>query len=144
MGKFEPLAFKGVRFAWTEPQLMGIVNLTPDSFSDGGDYFEKDRAIQHGWDQYRAGATIIDLGAESTRPGATMVSAEEELHRLLPVIEALVELPIPLSVDTYKAEVARRVLKAGAAIINDVTGLGAEPELGKAVAEAGAVLVIGH
>jgi len=104
------------------PLVMGIVNLTPDSFSDGSLYLEADAAIAHARALVAEGADMLDLGAESTRPGAQPVSAENELRRLLPVLEALRDAGVPLSVDTFKPEVMRRVLDAGADMINDIYG----------------------
>jgi dihydropteroate synthase len=104
------------------PLVMGIVNLTPDSFSDGSLYLETDAAIAHARALAAEGADLLDLGAESTRPGAQPVSAEHELQRLLPVLEALRDVGVPLSVDTFKPEVMRRVLDAGADMINDIYG----------------------
>lgn len=104
------------------PMVMGIVNLTPDSFSDGSLYLRADAAIAHGRSLVAEGADMLDLGAESTRPGAQPVPAEVELGRLLPVLEALRDAGVPLSVDTFKPEVMRRVLDAGADMINDIYG----------------------
>ena len=105
--------------------VMGILNLTPDSFSDGGQFTTVDQAVKRGLEMTQEGADILDLGAESTRPGAEPVSLEEECRRLLPVVEALSrEVETPISIDTYKAEVARRCLDVGASIINDVTAMG--------------------
>lgn len=104
------------------PLLMGVVNITPDSFSDGNQYLHTENAIAHAKQLIAEGADILDLGAESTRPGANPVSVSEELDRLLPVIEALKDLNVPISVDTFKPAVMRAVLKAGADIINDITG----------------------
>ncbi|MFC4202403.1 dihydropteroate synthase [Candidimonas humi] len=104
------------------PLVMGIVNLTPDSFSDGSLYLETDAAIAHARALAAEGADLLDLGAESTRPGAQPVSAEHELQRLLPVLEALRDVGVPLSVDTFKPEVMRQVLDAGADMINDIYG----------------------
>jgi dihydropteroate synthase len=106
------------------PLLMGVVNVTPDSFSDAARYFEPTAAVEHALDLVAQGADILDIGGESTRPGATPVAAAEELRRVLPVITALAErIATPLSIDTYKASVAREAVAAGAQIINDVTGL---------------------
>lgn len=125
--------------------VMGILNVTPDSFSDGGRYLALDAAVRRGLEMVEEGADIVDVGGESTRPGATPVSAEEEMARVLPVIEALApRLPVPVSVDTYKVRVARAALAAGATIVNDVWGLRADPEMADAVAAAGAAVVIMH
>jgi len=116
--------------------IMGILNITPDSFSDGGKFFDLDLAVRHALDMVEKGADIIDIGGESTRPNAAPVTLEEELNRVMPVLEKLLdELDVPVSVDTYKAEVARQALQAGAHIINDVWGLKADPDLAKVTAE---------
>ncbi|TLM99455.1 dihydropteroate synthase, partial [bacterium] len=116
--------------------VMGILNITPDSFSDGGRFFDYDIAINHAKEMVEQGADIIDIGGESTRPTADPVSQDEELRRVMPVLKRLLaELKVPVSVDTYKAEVARQALEAGAHIINDVWGLKADPEMAKTVAQ---------
>lgn len=116
--------------------VMGILNITPDSFSDGGRFFDYDVAVKHARKMVELGADIIDIGGESTRPTADPVSLEEELRRVLPVLKRLVaEIDVPVSVDTYKAEVARQALEAGAHIINDVWGLMADPDMAKTVAQ---------
>jgi len=109
-------------FDLERPLVMGIVNVTPDSFSDGGDHFDPDAAIAHGLRLQRDGAHILDLGGESTRPGAPAVSADEELRRVLPVVEGLRDCGVPVSVDTFKPEVMKAVLDAGADMINDIYG----------------------
>jgi dihydropteroate synthase len=111
---------------------MGILNVTPDSFSDGCEIFDEPaRALARAHAMVEAGAALLDVGGESTRPGAALVSPDEELRRVLPVIEALVrELPVPVSVDTRKAAVARAAIAAGAAIVNDVSGLAHDPGFG--------------
>lgn len=125
--------------------LMGILNLTPDSFSDGGEFSERDRAVEHARRMAAEGADIIDVGGESTRPGATPVSAHEEQARILPVIEALAgDGRFVISVDTYRAETARLAVAAGAHIVNDVHGLQREPDVARLAAETGAGLVIMH
>lgn len=127
--------------------IMGILNVTPDSFSDGGRYARRDAALKHALQMVAEGADIIDIGAESTRPyaGAVKVSAEEELERLLPVLERLVkEVPRPISVDTYKGAVAREALKAGAHMINDVWGLQWDDEMARCVAAYGVPVVVMH
>jgi len=112
------------------PLLMGIINVTPDSFSDGGRYFAHEAAIEQGQQLASEGADILDVGGESTRPYAAAVDVEEELRRVLPVVAALRKRTgLPLSIDTSKAEVARRAMDAGAEIINDVTGLAADPDM---------------
>jgi dihydropteroate synthase len=125
--------------------LMGIVNVTPDSFSDGGRFLGSDDAVKHGLKMAADGADILDVGGESTRPGADDVPVDEELARVLPVIEGIrAELPdIPLSIDTRRAEVARRAIDAGAAIVNDVTAA-ADPLMLPLAREAGAGLVLMH
>ncbi len=105
------------------PLIMGIVNITPDSFSDGGRFFDCGRALDHARQLLEEGADILDIGGESSRPGAQPVAADEELRRVLPVLEKLVELPVPVSVDTSKPEVMRRAIAAGAAMINDIAAL---------------------
>ncbi len=125
--------------------IIGIVNVTPDSFSDGGSYFDADQAIAHGLALAAAGAAVIDIGGESTRPGADPVAAEEELRRVLPVVRALAErTPTPLSIDTTKALVAKAAIDAGAVMVNDVSGGDADAEMLGVVADAGAVYVVMH
>jgi dihydropteroate synthase len=125
------------------PRLMGIVNVTPDSFSDGGRYVDPDAAIAHGRQLLADGADILDVGGESTRPGATRPLLEEELARVVPVIEALSRDAV-VSVDTMRAEVAREAVRAGAGIVNDVSGGLADPEMLPAVAAAGCTYVAMH
>jgi dihydropteroate synthase len=126
--------------------VMGILNVTPDSFSDGGEFFSLDNAIAHAEQMIAEGADIIDVGGESTRPGgAAIVSAAEELERVLPVIQALAKrFDVPISIDTTKASVARAALDAGAAIVNDISALRFEPEIADEVAKSGAGLVLMH
>ncbi|MBF0458936.1 MAG: dihydropteroate synthase [Nitrospirae bacterium] len=124
---------------------MGILNVTPDSFSDGGRFFNRNRAVEHALAMVSDGAGIIDIGGESTRPGAEAVSCEEEIRRTIPVIEAIAgSLSIPVSIDTYKAEVARRALDAGAEIVNDISGLRFDPAMASVVAKYEAAIVIMH
>jgi len=126
-------------------QIMGILNVTPDSFSEGGTYFDLDAAIEHGLAMVEDGADIIDIGGESTRPGSDPLPTEEELRRVIPVIEALVpKVHIPLSIDTYKADVARRAFDAGASMVNDISGLRFDPDMPKVVASCDASVVIMH
>ncbi len=122
---------------------MGIVNVTPDSFSDGGRYLDPEAAIAHGLELAAAGADVLDVGGESTRPGAAAVGVEEELARVLPVVSALAGAGHRVSIDTSKAAVAERALAAGAAIVNDVTAFG-DPAMAAVCAEAGAGLILMH
>ena len=127
------------------PVVMGILNLTPDSFSDGGLHLDPERALAHAEAMVEDGAGLIDVGGESTRPGAHPVPADEELRRILPFLErAAGRLDVPLSVDTRKAEVARAALAAGARVVNDVSGLAHDPEMAATVAAAGAGVVLMH
>ncbi|HKB51282.1 MAG TPA: dihydropteroate synthase [Solirubrobacterales bacterium] len=125
------------------PKLMGVVNVTPDSFSDGGLYLDADAAISHGEELAEQGAEILDVGGESTRPGAEEVSAEEELARVEPVVAGLAQTAT-VSIDTSKATVARAALDAGASIVNDVSALRHDPEIAALCAERGAGLVLMH
>src|SRR5690606_20651882 len=125
------------------PLVMGILNVTPDSFSDGALHFDADKAIAHGLSMIEQGADLLDIGAESTRPGAQPVSADEELSRLLPVIDALLDSDVPLSVDTCKPAVMRRVLAEGVDMINDIYGF-RQPGAIEAVAESDCGLCVMH
>jgi dihydropteroate synthase len=125
-------------------RIMGVVNVTPDSFSDGGLFLDPGHAIEQGRRLAEEGADLLDVGGESTRPGAAPVSAEEELRRVLPVIEGLAGDPTPISIDTSKLAVAEAALQAGAAMVNDVTALRAAPEIAALCAERGAELVLMH
>ena len=125
--------------------IMGVLNVTPDSFSDGGKFFDMKRAVEHALAMRRDGADIIDIGAESTRPGSEGIAAAEELARLLPVLEALRgKLKIPISVDTQKSAVAEMVIGAGAALINDVSGLRHDPGLAEVAAKHRVPIVLMH
>ena len=127
------------------PLLMGVLNVTPDSFSDGGQFFEPQAAVDHAWRLAAEGADILDIGGESTRPYAQPVPAQEELRRVMPVLEALAgRLPIPISIDTYKAAVARQALDAGAEIINDVTALRGDPAMLPLAVQSGAAVCLMH
>ena len=126
------------------PKVMGIVNVTPDSFSDGGEFLDPERAIAHGRELAAEGADILDIGGESTRPGAQAVDAGEELLRVRPVIEALEPDGVPISIDTSKAEVAEAALATGATMVNDVTALRLDPELADVCARAGCEVVLMH
>ncbi len=126
--------------------IMGILNATPDSFSDGGKYMDVDAAVRHARDMAEQGADILDIGGESTRPGFEAVDAEEEIRRVVPIISALREaLPgMALSIDTYKAATARQALEAGAHIINDIWGLKGDPGMASVAAEYGCPVIISH
>jgi dihydropteroate synthase len=125
-------------------QVMGVVNVTPDSFSDGGMWFTPAAAVAHGLDLLEQGADILDVGGESTRPGAQRPSEEEELHRVIPVIRQLSRQGARVSIDTMRASVARQALEAGAVIVNDVSGGLADPQMARVVAAAGVQLVVMH
>jgi dihydropteroate synthase len=127
---------------WPRPSVIGIVNVTPDSFSDGGSYASADKAVDSARRMLADGAALVDVGGESTRPGAEAVSQEEELRRVVPVLELLAGLPV--SIDTSRAEVARRAVALGAAMVNDVSALRREPDLGGVVAEAGVDVCLMH
>jgi dihydropteroate synthase len=125
--------------------VMGVLNVTPDSFSDGGRFLEPETAIEHAFAMERAGADLLDIGGESTRPGSAETPASQELDRILPVLEALRgRLKIPVSVDTRRATVAELVLRAGAQIINDVSGLKSEPRVAEVAAHSGVPLILMH
>ncbi|MGN6663261.1 MAG: dihydropteroate synthase [Solirubrobacterales bacterium] len=125
-------------------KLMGVVNVTPDSFSDGGLYLDPEAAVAHGRELAAAGAEILDVGGESTRPGAAPVGEAEELRRVVPVIQGLRDLGCDVSVDTSKAAVAAAALDAGAGIVNDVTALRGDPEMAALCAERGCSVVLMH
>ncbi|HEX7625944.1 MAG TPA: dihydropteroate synthase [Gaiellaceae bacterium] len=124
------------------PSVMGVINVTPDSFSDGGVHLRVESAVTAAWGMLDAGAAIVDVGGESTRPGSAGVTAEEELHRIEPVLNDLSGAPV--SVDTSKAAVARRALELGVELVNDVTALRGDPELAGVVADAGCYLCLMH
>ena len=125
--------------------VMGILNVTPDSFSDGGKYTDKDVAVKRALKMIEEGADIIDIGGESTRPGFTPVSADEQIERVVPVIEEIKKnIDIPISVDTYDAKVAKAALEAGCDIVNDIWGLKKDPEMAKVIAEYDAFCVLMH
>jgi dihydropteroate synthase len=127
---------------WPRPAVMGVLNVTPDSFSDGGRFSAPEDAIAHARGLFLDGAALVDVGGESTRPGAEPVSAEEELARVVPVLSAL--RGVPVSIDTAKAAVARRALELGAEMVNDVTALRGDPELASVVAEHDAYVCLMH
>jgi len=139
------LLMRGRRLVLDPPLVMGVLNVTPDSFSDGGRYLDPDAAVRHALEMADEGADIIDIGAESSRPGAQPVSESEELRRLIPVVrEVCRRVAVPVSVDTTKAGVARAALDAGAAIVNDISACQADPAMLPVVAGAGAGLVLMH
>ncbi|ORB32088.1 dihydropteroate synthase [Mycolicibacterium parafortuitum] len=123
---------------------MGVVNVTDDSFSDGGLFLDRDRAVSHGVELVAQGAAIVDVGGESTRPGATRVDPQVETSRVLPVVKELAQQGITVSIDTMHAAVARAALENGAAIVNDVSGGRADPDMVRVVAEAGAPWILMH
>jgi dihydropteroate synthase len=129
---------------WDRCAVMGVVNVTPDSFSDGGRWFDPDVAVKHGLDLVAQGADLIDVGGESTRPGATRVDEAEELRRVLPVVRDLTAAGVLVSVDTMRASVAERALATGATLVNDVSGGRADPAMVSVVADAQAPFVVMH
>ncbi len=125
--------------------IMGIINITPDSFSDGGEFFEAGNAVEHALKLVDEGADILDFGGESTRPGAESLSVEEEIRRVIPVIKAVIEQTnVPISVDTYRSETARCALESGVDIINDISGLHFDPRMAETIAEFDAACVVMH
>ncbi len=125
--------------------IMGILNITPDSFSDGGSYNELDAAVNHARKMVANGADIIDIGGESTRPGHIQVSVEQEIKRVVPIIEAIsAEINVPISIDAYRAKTVEAAIKAGAHIINDIWGAKYEPEMAKVAAETGVPIILMH
>ncbi|MCR3730997.1 MULTISPECIES: dihydropteroate synthase [Streptomyces] len=129
---------------WDRCAVMGVVNVTPDSFSDGGHWFDTTAAVKHGLDLVAEGADLVDVGGESTRPGAARVDEAEELKRVIPVVRGLASEGVTVSVDTMRASVAERSLAAGAVLVNDVSGGLADPAMIPAVAAAGAPFVVMH
>ncbi|MFH8292461.1 dihydropteroate synthase [Streptomyces sp. NPDC018059] len=129
---------------WDRCAVMGVVNVTPDSFSDGGRWFDTTAAVKHGIDLVAQGADLVDVGGESTRPGATRVDEDEELKRVVPVVRGLAAEGVTVSVDTMRAAVAEQALAAGAVLVNDVSGGLADPRMVPAVAAAGAPFVVMH
>lgn len=125
-------------------QIMGILNVTPDSFSDGGDYLEVEKAVVQAQKMLALGASIIDIGGETTRPGAIPVSSAVEIDRVVPVIQALAKLNCEISIDTYKASVAKAAIEAGATMINDVSGGLFDPEMAKLAAKTGVPIILMH
>lgn len=142
----KPLVLNNIELDYTkETVVMGILNVTPDSFSDGGKYNSIEAAIQHAKEMVSNGAKIIDVGGESTRPGYTRISDDEEIERVVPIIKALLkEVPAIISIDTYKSAVARAAIEAGAHIINDIWGAKADPEMAKVAAEHHVPIILMH
>lgn len=141
------MIFTAGKYRWDlsrKTLIMGILNVTPDSFSDGGKYFSADKAVEHGLEMAAEGADIIDIGGESTRPGSEPIGEEEERMRVVPVVEKLAGEGIPVSIDTYKASVAEEALKRGAAIVNDISGLRFDSRMADTTARYDAGLVIMH
>jgi dihydropteroate synthase len=135
----------GILYLGERTLVMGVLNVTPDSFSDGGKFLEPQRAVEHAFEMERAGADLIDIGGESTRPGSTGTSAETELERVLPVLERLRgTLTIPVSIDTRKSEVAEAAVSVGATIINDVSGLRNDPRIAEVAYRSGVALILMH
>lgn len=125
-------------------KIMGILNVTPDSFSDGGKHDRTEQAILKATRMVEEGAHIIDLGGESTRPGYVMISEQEEIHRIAPVLKELTQLGVPISIDTYKAKVAEYALRHGATILNDIWGLQYDPDMARIAAQAGGLTIVMH
>lgn len=141
----EYLAGRTIRLDLQAPCIVGILNVTPDSFSDGGRFCDIDAALEQGRRMAREGAALIDVGGESTRPGAPSVTVEEELDRVIPILDALHrDLAIPLSIDTTKSAVATAAVAAGVEFVNDVSGLTFDPQMAEAVAKSGAGLIVMH
>jgi dihydropteroate synthase len=140
------LAWRGYSLDFSrKTYIMGILNVTPDSFSDAGKYFEKSTAVERALRMVEEGSDILDIGGQSTRPGSEPVSIEEELRRTVPVIEAIAsEVRVPISIDTYRAEVARAAVEAGASMVNDISGLRFDPNISSLVAGLGVPVVLMH
>jgi dihydropteroate synthase len=143
--KFQLMLRSGRLFLGERTLVMGVLNVTPDSFSDGGKFLQPESAIEHAFLMERAGADFLDIGGESTRPGSVETSASEELDRILPVLEALRgRLKIPVSVDTRRASVAELAIRAGAELINDVSGLKSDPQIAEVAARYRVPLIVMH
>ena len=142
---FAPIQIGSTTWDFSRTLVMGVVNVTPDSFFDGGRYQDAAKAVEHAMELVEAGADVVDVGGESTRPGSDRISADDELARIMPVIEGIADrCDVPISVDTYKAGVATEAVAAGASVINDVSGMELDPEMVKAVKHSGAVVILGH
>jgi dihydropteroate synthase len=143
MVELHPLEFRRERFDWGRTYVMGVVNATPDSFSDGNLWLDTSAAVARAVELKAAGADLVDIGGESTRPGAMPVPAAEEIARVVPVIRALRDVAV-VSIDTYKSEVAAAAIDAGAEIVNDVSGGALDPQLLRVAARSNAYLILGH
>jgi dihydropteroate synthase len=141
--ELQPIRFRRLTLDWSRTFVLGVVNVTPDSFSDGGKFLERERALVRGRSLMQAGADFLDVGGESTRPGAQPVDASEEAARVLPVVGALSEFGT-VSIDTYKASTAEAAIRAGAEIVNDVSGGLMDGDLLRVVAREGAAIILGH
>lgn len=142
---FAPVQLGPLWWNWRRTCIFGIVNVTPDSFYDGGQHATAQRAVEHALRLAEEGADVVDIGGESTRPGSEPVPLEQELERVIPVIEGVrARSEVAISVDTYKAEVARQAVAAGAAVINDISGMALDPAMASVAAESDAALVLGH
>ena len=140
-----PVTIGPATWDWSRTYVFGVVNVTPDSFSDGGQFFDREVAVARGRALIDAGADALDIGGESTRPGSEPVPVDEEKRRVLPVVERLAaHCRVPISVDTYKAEVAEAAVAAGASVINDVSGLRLDEAMADTVARTGAAVILGH
>ena len=140
------LCSKGINFDFSKKTyIMGVLNVTPDSFSDGGLYFDKDKAVEQGLRLVEDGADIIDIGGESSRPGSIPVSRDEEIRRTIPVINALAKkIPVPISIDTYKSDVARQALDVGASMVNDISGLRFDLDMAAVISQYNVPVIIMH
>ena len=143
--RLSPLICGATTFDFSRTYIMGILNVTPDSFSDGNLYYDHHKAVDRGLELEASGADIIDIGGESTRPGATPIPCQEELKRVIPVVESLArQVRVPISVDTTKAEVARRAIEVGAVIINDISALRFDNAMAEVIARSGVAVVLMH
>ncbi|MGH2787474.1 MAG: dihydropteroate synthase [Actinomycetota bacterium] len=138
------LRFKDQLLSLDRPLVMGVLNVTPDSFSDGGLWFEEGKAVDHGFEMIEQGAAIVDVGGESTRPGATAVGLDEEVRRVMPVVEKLAAAGVVVSIDTRKPEVASRAIAAGASIINDTAGEALDARMDEVARTSGAAIIVMH
>jgi len=144
-GELQPITIRSRTFDFSRTYVVGIVNVTPDSFSDGGEHFSPAEAIEHALRLEAEGADILDIGGESTRPGAEPVGRDEELRRVLPVIAGIrQESDIPISIDTYKAKIAETAFSAGADMVNDISGMRFDPDMARIAAKSNAAVILMH